>query len=417
MIIQNTQCQAESDDEFHDRETEDALLWMMNDNEMSDPAEPQEQEVEPSMSDLFENEDDAFLADFVTPRFTSAKDKKLTSLELSEYARIKQFLIYRSNLGSEASSFFTSQKTPSKHTRPLSPRSSLKRARISAGTLSALYEMSQVSDLTSEIEEDPIEDDDLDVLQSDPIEGDDQEDVTARRISQMDGADDDEYAPSGEYFTKSIATMWSPIRTAGRALFAEQPAPGTPQEAKLSQNSLDFGAEVINVDQVEEPKSFNDDLIAVDPSIAESKHALFQYRERPPSSLELSSTIGNYGLETVYREPYFSNSKDLPSKPSIFAGREFKFKTDAVDYLKEFGDVQGNGLWTSPSRPPSAKEVRVWFNKDREEKRCKFKIFSQFTKIYSICISGSKDCVPSRRTHTNESTWIQVCSSCPRKIE
>ncbi|KNC96642.1 DNA polymerase (pol2) [Spizellomyces punctatus DAOM BR117] len=75
---------------------------------------------------------------------------------------------------------------------------------------------------------------------------------------------------------------------------------------------------------------------------AEERHSTACYRFAPPPSAdELVLSLATYDIPKVlYREPHFSNPLDVPPRPKVFAGREFKFKPEDTEHLSEF-DTSG----------------------------------------------------------------------------
>ncbi|TPX57882.1 DNA-directed DNA polymerase [Spizellomyces sp. 'palustris'] len=76
---------------------------------------------------------------------------------------------------------------------------------------------------------------------------------------------------------------------------------------------------------------------------AEEKHstACYRFAPAPPSADELIFSLATYDIPKVlYREPHFSNPLDVPPRPKVFAGREFKFKPEDTEHLSEF-DTSG----------------------------------------------------------------------------
>ncbi|KAJ3178228.1 DNA polymerase zeta [Gaertneriomyces sp. JEL0708] len=101
---------------------------------------------------------------------------------------------------------------------------------------------------------------------------------------------------------------------------------------------------------------------------------VFQPLEPPPTYSDLlESDIPN----VVYREPYYSNPKDVPNHPISYAGREFRFVPEDARRLKEFNTaVRGKlgkyslhvmknqvKIWTRAEDPPSVREATEWVTK------------------------------------------------------
>ncbi|KAI8818419.1 putative DNA polymerase zeta catalytic subunit [Fimicolochytrium jonesii] len=78
-----------------------------------------------------------------------------------------------------------------------------------------------------------------------------------------------------------------------------------------------------------------------EPVVSNAAPGLYQFAFPPPSKDELRATMDLYGIPTVvYREPYFSDPKDVPARVRTFAGRNYKFEADDAQSLSEF-DTSG----------------------------------------------------------------------------
>ena len=68
------------------------------------------------------------------------------------------------------------------------------------------------------------------------------------------------------------------------------------------------------------------DTMDLDEPMSPSNSALKKFVGTPPSSAMLSKTMWKHGPEVLYKDPFFSKDEDVPKKPVLFAGREFRFK-------------------------------------------------------------------------------------------
>ena len=80
---------------------------------------------------------------------------------------------------------------------------------------------------------------------------------------------------------------------------------------------------------------------------------------------------------TTYQEPYYSNPADVPAKPKVFSGREFRLSSKSAQFLKP---VESNFFrkqdewenstiteWEFAAKPPSPASIRQWIH-DQENK-------------------------------------------------
>ncbi|KAI8148312.1 hypothetical protein BJV82DRAFT_591635 [Fennellomyces sp. T-0311] len=73
---------------------------------------------------------------------------------------------------------------------------------------------------------------------------------------------------------------------------------------------------------------------------------------------------------TRYQEPYYSNPSDVPSKPKVFSGKEFRLTSKSVRFLKPVESTYFHKPdewekstmteWEFASRPPSPAQIRQW---------------------------------------------------------
>ncbi|RUS18701.1 hypothetical protein BC937DRAFT_88438 [Endogone sp. FLAS-F59071] len=140
----------------------------------------------------------------------------------------------------------------------------------------------------------------------------------------------------------------------------------------------------------------------------------YVFARPPPTTQELEQSLtAEFGLpRVVYREPYFGSDADVPMRPTVLAGKEFRLKSESVRFLAEFdtqrgtgwekggGDGDGDGkgkekeripggkkevvgleawkraeggegrssikTWTVARMPPSLEEVEQWLEKERK---------------------------------------------------
>lgn len=110
---------------------------------------------------------------------------------------------------------------------------------------------------------------------------------------------------------------------------------------------------------------------------------MYIFKNRPPTTLEVLNTFKDYGLPScVPKVPFFSNPKDIPKEPEVFAGTEFRFKGNTPKDVPPF-PFSNNLLFSQVSQclenakpdsdtmifrynipPPSYEEVEEWGKKN-----------------------------------------------------
>ncbi|KAI9322888.1 hypothetical protein BX666DRAFT_1899270 [Dichotomocladium elegans] len=89
-----------------------------------------------------------------------------------------------------------------------------------------------------------------------------------------------------------------------------------------------------------------------------SREYIYAY---PPPRVEIN--------HVKYQEPYYSNPVDVPAKPKVFAGKEFRLVSNNIRYLEQVRDTYFEGdpdlwkrsritIWEPAQKPPSAQQVR-----------------------------------------------------------
>ncbi|CAD6888345.1 unnamed protein product [Tilletia caries] len=64
---------------------------------------------------------------------------------------------------------------------------------------------------------------------------------------------------------------------------------------------------------------------------------IFTFAVPPPTRFEVVNSFGFFGLPSVeYRDPYYSDPKDVPALPRQYAGKLFRFQSVTLPYLREF---------------------------------------------------------------------------------
>lgn len=121
----------------------------------------------------------------------------------------------------------------------------------------------------------------------------------------------------------------------------------------------------------------------------------------PPTASVVCSSMKDHGLpDVIYRDAFYSNENDVPTRPVEFAGHEFRLESNALPFLPEFNptgaaspktaadsgatkastDTQRRNIctfrsWEIETPPPTYDEVEEWWaekrkrSKEREEAR------------------------------------------------
>ncbi|KAG9286506.1 hypothetical protein G9A89_014672 [Geosiphon pyriformis] len=70
---------------------------------------------------------------------------------------------------------------------------------------------------------------------------------------------------------------------------------------------------------------------------------LFIYRFLPPTTETLLESLSDFDLPyVIYQEPHFTDISDIPEKPRIYAGKEFKIKAQHIKFMNEFNTYEKN---------------------------------------------------------------------------
>ncbi|RXK35490.1 hypothetical protein M231_07268 [Tremella mesenterica] len=102
------------------------------------------------------------------------------------------------------------------------------------------------------------------------------------------------------------------------------------------------------------------------------------YSRLPPSRAFVKNTMEEHGVHSIiYREPFYSNPTDVPSRAKLFAGRMFTLRGNGLRELEEFHSMLPTGKrwlktlrkvvrseygWEYGLPPPSKREVVKWYN-------------------------------------------------------
>lgn len=111
----------------------------------------------------------------------------------------------------------------------------------------------------------------------------------------------------------------------------------------------------------------------------------FAHAAKPPSTAQLLANLAANGLSDVlYKDPFYSKAKDVPTGAREFAGKSFSIEGDSVRFLKpflHFGMTPAVALaqqsaanvriadvtrWEFAERPPSKTAMREWLVREGE---------------------------------------------------
>lgn len=131
------------------------------------------------------------------------------------------------------------------------------------------------------------------------------------------------------------------------------PLNGSQNSANTSEQSSAYSATVSNLLHTMEYRY---------PSANSTK--VFAIGDRPPSALEVSESMVDFGLPPViYQDAYYSKESDVPDRARVWAGREFKIGSWSVPFLPDF-DSTGTSPATFGEKPATlpdrAKEEAVF---------------------------------------------------------
>ncbi|KAL0937921.1 DNA polymerase zeta catalytic subunit [Colletotrichum truncatum] len=130
----------------------------------------------------------------------------------------------------------------------------------------------------------------------------------------------------------------------------------------------------------------------------------------PPRSKDIISTFKDLHIpDVIYQDAYYSEEKDVPARPREYAGREFRLESTALPYLAEFDhtgtsaasmgikseapvdkskadqiyEMQGKRCsyrsWEIAQPPPTAKEVRDWWDNKHTMRKSKAGVNGQLS--------------------------------------
>jgi len=124
----------------------------------------------------------------------------------------------------------------------------------------------------------------------------------------------------------------------------------------------------------------------------------YEYVQHPPSTSDLLESLQSYDLpDKIYREPYYSNSTDVPKKARTYAGLAYHLKDgggvahlepwkstskpEEIPRLSLGADVHLDsatlGGWEYASCPPSVQQVKRWLPTRRKFSSAPPRRFSQ----------------------------------------
>jgi hypothetical protein len=178
-----------------------------------------------------------------------------------------------------------------------------------------------------------------------------------------------------KYFTSRLNRMWSPEQSETEATAFRHHPPDTTSPTQIKsqiirtqQNSL----ELTDIKNNTQPETESE------PYLVSSEVTYCQ----PPPSLD-----SKHEIDVVYQEPYYSDRRDAPRRPKIYAGKEFKLKTLDPSNLEEFSIIGSNIIdlnsrnavrtagkfdhsksstssWTPSTLPPTFRDTSKWLERE-----------------------------------------------------
>lgn len=111
----------------------------------------------------------------------------------------------------------------------------------------------------------------------------------------------------------------------------------------------------------------------------------YEYNQHPPSTSDLLESLKLYDIpDRIYREPYYSNSSDVPRKTRTYADLTYHLKGKGVAHLEQWKNISSQavpslssgsevyldsaalGGWEYASCPPSVKQTKWWLQTNKK---------------------------------------------------
>ncbi|KAI8904535.1 hypothetical protein DFJ77DRAFT_480554 [Powellomyces hirtus] len=154
-----------------------------------------------------------------------------------------------------------------------------------------------------------------------------------------------------------------------------------------------MGLRPLHASATQSPR-YSNELLGVKPAGDNNViQKVFRAATSPPTTDELLASLDAFDIpHVVYREPYYSDPRDVPNRTRVWAGREFKFKSTEAVNLPEFeAPVAPDGavaqvargiehwrhvkfdqgvptnirLWRPGAEPPSSNTVAKWLHANK----------------------------------------------------
>lgn len=204
----------------------------------------------------------------------------------------------------------------------------------------------------------------------------------------------------GEAFTARLNKMWSPKSSEDEAMAFRLYPPNATSPTLSKQDSH----KASQATQLSEALSYGLQLDTQGP--VNTEYTPLTYTMPPPNV-----NPNNYP-SVVYQEPFFSDKKDAPRRPKIYAGREFRLKTlepsnyeemavSGTDIVRlndtKLSNIKGKRVqekctirsWTPASIPPTAHQANKWLEKEKLRKAKKAAKIEQKRESHSANKSSS----------------------------
>jgi hypothetical protein len=184
-----------------------------------------------------------------------------------------------------------------------------------------------------------------------------------------------EASEEGRPFTAKLGRMWSPKapEESATAFRHHPPEVTSPTESRYDTHKNESCTPAADDLNINTEQGINGSSIITSEEVT--------YHQQPPV-LKPEQHLG-----IIYQEPYYSDKRDVPRRPKIYAGKEFKLKSLDPSTLEEFS-INGEGIvdlnpkkilslggkrdrlesstcaWTPSSIPPTRKEAAKWLEQE-----------------------------------------------------
>ncbi|KAF6840655.1 DNA polymerase zeta catalytic subunit [Colletotrichum plurivorum] len=110
-------------------------------------------------------------------------------------------------------------------------------------------------------------------------------------------------------------------------------------------------------------------------------------RSLPPTSKQITSTLKDLQIaDVIYQDAYYSEEKDVPSRPREYAGREFRLESNSLPYLADFDPTGISTENTSMKPDPSVSKAKADMIYESQGSACSYRSWeiAQPPPIYKV---------------------------------